>query len=71
MFGGRRIDRHAADRIDRQRHFSGFVSVAMMSAAAGMRAVPVIMGVIVMMAVAVRMIRLRQSESPGLLNTIP
>jgi hypothetical protein len=43
----------------------------MMSAAAGMRAVPVIMGVIVMMAVAVRMIRLRQSESPGLLNTIP
>jgi membrane protein CcdC involved in cytochrome C biogenesis len=39
----------------------------MMSTAAGMRAV--IVGV--MMAVAVRMIRLRQSETPGLLNKIP
>jgi hypothetical protein len=65
MFGGRRIDRHAADRIDRQRDFSGFVSIAMMSAAAGVCAVPVSMGVSVMMAVAVRMIHLRQSRLPA------
>jgi hypothetical protein len=74
MPGGDRINLHAADGIDRRRDVGRLVAI-MVSTAAGMRSCAVVMGVvmsvIVMMAVAVSMFRLRQSPSPGLLNVIP
>jgi hypothetical protein len=37
MFGGRGIDLHAADRIDRERGYRSLIAFAVVAAAAGMR----------------------------------
>jgi hypothetical protein len=74
MLGGRGIDAHAADRIDRGRGF-GFVGIAIPAAAAGrnlrragMAGVRRIVGVL---AVCVIVIQLRHRNSRGLLICIP